>query len=89
MPALHAVVGGRVQGVGFRYYVHRCARELGLKGWVQNLADGTVEVWAEGPAAALDSLLEALRRGPMGSRVTGVHADHPEREQGYAEFAVR
>ncbi|MBX3728407.1 MAG: acylphosphatase [Candidatus Sumerlaeia bacterium] len=73
--ALQAVVRGRVQGVGFRAFVVREAEQFGLTGWVRNLRDGGVEVWAEGPAEDLERLLEALGRGPSLARVTGVQAD--------------
>lgn len=57
-------VEGRVQGVGFRYFVEDAARELGLAGYTRNLADGRVEVYAIGPAEALDELEGRLWRGP-------------------------
>ncbi len=68
----HVWVRGRVQGVGFRFFVVRHARELGLAGWVRNLPDGRVELVAEGPAAAVDTLLRLVERGPAGAVVTGV-----------------
>jgi acylphosphatase len=71
---LHAVVHGDVQGVGFRYFVQRKARGLGLSGWVRNNDDGTVEVVAEGPRASLDALDRALREGPRMARVDTVDA---------------
>ena len=70
--AIHAIVHGFVQGVGFRYYVLQRAQSLGLKGWVRNLYDGTVEVHAEGPENQLQQLLMVLSQGPRGSRVTRV-----------------
>jgi len=69
---LHAWVSGRVQGVGFRYFVMQNAQTLGLAGWVRNLHDGRVEVVAEGPHEALDRLLAALRKGPMSAEVAEV-----------------
>ena len=73
MERLNAEVRGRVQGVGFRWFVQREARRLGLTGWARNLPDGRrVEVVAEGSRAALDDLLEALRRRPEGSHVEDV-----------------
>lgn len=66
------VVTGRVQGVGFRWFVRRRARELGLAGWTENAPDGTVLVVASGPAAGLDQLLRDLRVGPPGARVDRV-----------------
>lgn len=63
------IVQGRVQGVGFRWFVWREAERLGLGGFARNLRDGTVEVVSQGPDEALERLEAALRRGPTGSRV--------------------
>jgi acylphosphatase len=69
---LEALVHGRVQGVGFRWFVREEALRLGLRGWVRNRRDGTVEVQVEGSRRDLDALLAALRRGPAGAEVTDV-----------------
>ncbi len=69
---LHFLVRGRVQGVGFRWYVHREAAELGLKGWVRNTDAGEVEAVAAGDPEDLAELREALRKGSRGSRVDKV-----------------
>jgi acylphosphatase len=69
---LDASVRGRVQGVGFRYFVLREATYLGLSGYVANERDGSVRVVAEGPVAVLDQLLARLREGPPASIVEGV-----------------
>lgn len=66
------VVRGVVQGVGFRWFVQRTASGLGLQGWVRNQPDGSVELAAEGPADALESLLGAVRDGPDGAWVSEV-----------------
>jgi acylphosphatase len=66
---LHFLIQGRVQGVGFRWFVHREASELNLRGWVRNTEDGDVEVVASGVEADLAELRTSLRRGPRGSRV--------------------
>jgi acylphosphatase len=66
---LHFLIQGRVQGVGFRWFVHREASELELRGWVRNTEDGHVEVVAAGEPGDLDELRASLRRGPRGSRV--------------------
>jgi len=72
MERLHAVVHGDVQGVGFRYYVQRKARQLGLHGWVRNNDDGTVELVAEGGRDELEQLKRALQEGPRMARVDRV-----------------
>jgi acylphosphatase len=73
---LHFLIRGRVQGVGFRWFVHREASELELRGWVRNTEDGEVEVVAAGEPEDLDELRRSLCRGPRGSRVDGI-LEHP------------
>ena len=65
-------VTGRVQGVGFRYFVWREAEALGVDGWVRNRADGTVEVLARGTNEELDRLRDRIQEGPRMSRVTSI-----------------
>ena len=77
---LHVLVRGRVQGVGFRWYVREVARDLDLAGWVRNRPDGSVEVAAEGQADPLERLREMLREGPTGASVTSLD-EVPEHEQ--------
>ena len=72
MGVLHALVRGRVQGVGFRWFVRERARELGVRGWVRNRTDGSVELEAAGDSASLQQLRELVARGPAGARVTSV-----------------
>lgn len=69
---VRVVVRGRVQGVGFRVATQREAERRGLAGWVRNRPSGTVECEAEGPAAAVEELVDWLGRGPVASRVEGV-----------------
>ncbi|HVZ84680.1 MAG TPA: acylphosphatase [Terracidiphilus sp.] len=69
---LHFLVQGRVQGVGFRWFVHREASELELRGWVRNTEDGAVEVVATGTPEDLAELRASLHKGPRGSRVDRV-----------------
>jgi acylphosphatase len=69
---LHFLIQGRVQGVGFRWFVHREASELDLRGWVRNTEDGDVEVVAAGKDRDLAELRASLRRGPRGARVDHV-----------------
>lgn len=66
---LHFLIRGRVQGVGFRWFVHREASELGLRGWVRNTDDGAVELVAAGPLEDLAELRAELKKGSRGSRV--------------------
>jgi acylphosphatase len=69
---LHLLVRGRVQGVGFRWYVRELARKLGLSGWVRNCPDGAVEIAAEGSEEPLQRLQRELRIGPPGAVVSSV-----------------
>ena len=69
---VHFLIRGRVQGVGFRWFVHREAAELGLHGWVRNTDAGDVEVVASGDAEALEDLRAELHKGSRGSRVDQV-----------------
>jgi acylphosphatase len=66
---LHFLIQGRVQGVGFRWYVQRMASQLDLRGWVRNSDEGDVEVVASGSAEELATLRGSLRSGPRGCRV--------------------
>ncbi len=68
----HYMVKGRVQGVGFRWYVHREAAEIGLRGWVRNTADGCVEIVAAGTPEQIAELKTAVKKGSRGSRVDAV-----------------
>ena len=87
---LHASVRGRVQMVGFRYFVAEQAQALNLTGWVRNGDGGaTVEVVAEGEETRLRELEAALRRGPSHARVDGVDADWPDALEGFSNFQVR
>jgi acylphosphatase len=70
------LVRGRVQGVGFRWFVARTARRLGLTGHARNLPEGTVEVVATGDPAELDQLAQALTQGPPGAVVAGVEVEN-------------
>ena len=86
---VHLVIRGRVQGVGFRYFVVRRGESLGLSGWVRNRPDGAVEAEAEGPRTALERLVEAVGRGPTGARVTGVDREWSERMSLHRGFQIR
>jgi len=73
---VHFLVQGRVQGVGFRWFVHREASELELKGWVRNTEDGDVEIVVAGLEESLAELRASLKKGPRGSRVDRL-VEHP------------
>ena len=87
MTARRAVVKGRVQGVGFRWFAERVARELGVRGWVRNRSDGTVETLAEGDDSAVAAYLARLESGPRGSRVDGVVIEEAA-ESGFSRFEI-
>jgi acylphosphatase len=90
MKRLHAIVRGRVQMVGFRYFVIEEARRLGLTGWVRNGDDGsTLEVVAEGDEAALRQLEQALHAGPSGARVEALDVAWSDELDGYDWFELR
>jgi acylphosphatase len=72
---LHAIVHGDVQGVGFRYFVQRRGRQLGLRGWVRNNDNGTVELVAEGERQDLEELKRVAEQGPRMARVDRVDVD--------------
>ncbi len=85
---LHAKITGRVQGVGFRYFVLQNANDLGLTGWVRNLWDGGVEVTAEGAHDDLNQLLVMLRRGPISAEVNDVDYEFSDAKGEFQRFAV-
>ena len=73
--ARNYVIGGRVQGVGFRVFAGAAAAREGISGWVRNTGDGRVEVSAEGDADAMERFEGRLRHGPPGARVEHVDVD--------------
>ena len=79
----HYFVKGRVQGVGFRWHVHREAGARGLRGWVRNTDAGEVEIMAAGSTEKLDELRVVLQQGSRGSRVDAV--EEKEMDEGMAE----
>jgi acylphosphatase len=87
---LSVTVSGRVQGVYFRYFVRTEARRLELRGYVRNRATGdAVEIEAEGERARLDKLLEQLKVGPPGARVTSVETDWSDYSGQFTNFNIR
>jgi acylphosphatase len=86
---LEATVHGRVQGVGFRWFVVREARRLGLTGWVSNEYDGSVRTVAEGPLEAIERFAGALEQGPAGAVVDRVAAVRMPATGTFPSFEVR
>ena len=86
MKRLHAIVRGIVQGVSFRYYTEKKAKELGLVGWVRNNPDESVEVLAEGDEEKLNSLKAWLAHGSPDARVDSVEASWDEPSGEFTSF---
>ena len=86
LAAVHIYASGRVQGVGFRYFVTRRAAELGITGVVRNTSDGRVEVRAEGPKSALETLQQAVQLGPHLGSVTEMDVRWMDPTGNYVEF---
>ena len=82
------LVRGRVQGVGFRWFVEREAHILGIAGWVRNRSDGTVEVLALGTREQLSGLRSRLREGPRAARVDDVEESEAEAVKGLNSFRI-
>lgn len=88
--AIRWLIAGRVQGVGFRWFVSRRAGELGIGGWAKNLPDGRVEVVGVGDRDKLEDLDQSLRTGPTFARVRNVEKhDYPHEVVGFKSFNVR
>jgi acylphosphatase len=88
MKAVRLTISGEVQGVGYRAWAMRIAAELGLRGWVRNRIDGTVEMLAIGTENSVAVMIEAARQGPRAARVRAVEADDDE-DDGSRGFAAR
>ena len=86
--SFHAVVRGRVQGVGFRYFARQRAEVLGVNGFVRNLPDGSVELHAEAPSPVLEAFEAELRRGPSFGRVEEAVVT-PIKPRGFHAFEIR
>ena len=86
---LHANVHGRVQGVGFRYFVLESAQRIGVTGWVRNRFNRTVEVIAEGTRPQLNNLVQDLQRGSRSSNVTQVTTDFLPPTGDFTLFTIR
>ncbi len=87
--AVHMVVEGLVQGVGFRWFVARQANMLGLRGFVENKYIGTVEVEAEGERSLLEELVRQVRVGPRSAQVTNVVLEWKPTANHFTHFQIR
>jgi acylphosphatase len=88
MRSVRLLIAGRVQGVGYRMWAERTAVRLGIRGWVRNRADGSVELLATGDEPAVDALIEACRQGPRAAIVTDVAVEDAA-DDGSAGFSAR
>ena len=88
MRTVRVAITGRVQGVGYRIWAERTATTLGLRGWVRNRSDGSVELLASGNDDAVSRLIEACRQGPRAAAVTNVAVSDAE-DDGSSGFSAR
>lgn len=89
MKRISARITGRVQGVGFRNFTQRKARQLGVDGWVRNEPDGSVRFEAEGDEEALENLVSAVHTGPRMAQVDTVNVDWADAQGEFERFSVR
>ena len=89
MTDLHGLVSGRVQGVGFRYFVTRCAQAASVHGFVRNLPDGRVEFRLQGDMVTVEKVLEQIRQGPTHARVDSVEMIPVSDTDRFDGFVVR
>lgn len=87
--SVKGLVSGRVQGVGFRYFVRSSAQMHGLTGYAINLADGRVEFLLQGEMAAIERVIEQIRNGPRHARVDDVTLEQPRESEVYTGFVTR
>jgi acylphosphatase len=85
----HIKIHGKVQGVGYRIYATRVARRLGLKGWIQNLRDGSVEAMVEGEAESIDEWIGEIKEGPRYAEVIKIEQDRREFGGRLGDFDVK
>ncbi|HEY3331858.1 MAG TPA: acylphosphatase [Capsulimonadaceae bacterium] len=83
---VQAVVSGRVQGVGYRYFAQHVAEGLGIVGTIRNIQDGQVETIAEGDEESLAHFLAELRKGPLRAEVTNLSTAWDEAEGDFSRF---
>jgi acylphosphatase len=89
MPVWEIIARGRVQGVGFRYFVKRCAEQYRVKGYAQNLYDGTVKIIADAQESDFIAFLDLVRSGSRHAVVSGLDATLLENANKYYDFDIR
>jgi acylphosphatase len=82
-------IGGRVQGVGFRYYAKRSASRYGVAGWVKNEPNGMVTAVAEGDSNAVDNFVDSLKKGPSSAKITTFDVREGSYEGSFSAFGVK
>lgn len=85
---LHVYVSGRVQGVGFRAFIKRNAKELSLKGWVKNLPDGRVETIVEGKKGEIKRFIKILKEGSNRSRIEDIDIKKEDYKDSFSDFKI-
>jgi acylphosphatase len=85
----HIRIIGKVQGVGYRFFATRVARRLGLKGWIQNNRDSTVDAMVEGEKSVIDEWIEELKEGPRYAEVTKIEQESKEFSGKLPDFDVK
>lgn len=89
MESVHMIINGRVQGVGFRFSAQQKAKEFGIKGWVRNRKNGSVEIEAEGKERNLQSFIEAIKHGPSPyAKINKVNIDSSDKTKGFNSFQI-
>jgi acylphosphatase len=78
---VHGIISGKVQGIGYRWFVESTAKTLGINGWVRNLSNGDVEIQAEGEKEALQKFLDSLKTGHSGATVKEIKTNWPNTKQ--------
>ncbi|NOX71203.1 MAG: acylphosphatase [Candidatus Micrarchaeota archaeon] len=89
MKTVRVIIKGIVQGVGFRYFVGRYARQLGLRGWVKNNDDGSVEAVFQGDEQTMEKMLELCREGPSNAVVRSVEMEEIAEMDVYNRFSIK
>ncbi|MBF4691892.1 acylphosphatase [Fusibacter ferrireducens] len=88
MIRIHAIIHGRVQAVGFRYFAYHLAKQYELTGWVKNLYDGTVEMEIQGDSKTIETFLTALRKGNGFSSISAIDVDQIQLLERERKFVI-